>query len=504
MIDGGNVYLPLNFASGPVRMFQSFALLVVAVLSLAAGPVWAAGNVDAASLAAAIEKARAEGIDALAPKSFAAALQASQSATKEAERGRASEKIAARVQEGEAALQKARSVAASAQQTLGGVIKTRQDALVAEAPKFAPEAWTKAAERFQQAMRENESGDIPSAQKRAAEAEVLLRDVELLGIKGGILNEARNLIAQADANKVARHAPRTLESAKRHLSEAEQEIQRNRYDVTQPRKLAAQARYDARHATYLAQQIERTVQQEKDDQAGIEALILSWEEPLQRIASDMELDVRFDEGHQAPMKELGEYAQQQAQEVRRLKQELQDRDEQIAGLNNQMKRVESKLGGESQERIALQRQVDAQAQLRSNIAAIEASFTPDEARVYRQGEDVVVSLMGINFPSGRSTIDTSSTGLMRKVQQALARFPGASILIEGHTDANGSDSANLILSQDRADAVKQYLVTQLGADAEKVSSIGYGEARPVATNETAPGRARNRRIDLVIHLQSGG
>ncbi len=170
----------------------------------------------------------------LAPKTFAAAVQASQNATKEAERGRGTEKIPARVQEGEAALQKARTVAANARQTLGGVIKTREDALVAEAPKFAGEAWTKANERFVQAMRENESGDLPNAQKRAAEAEVLLRDVELTGIKGGILNEARNLIAQADAAKVERYAPRTLQSAKRHLSEAEQEIQRNRYDVTQP------------------------------------------------------------------------------------------------------------------------------------------------------------------------------------------------------------------------------------------------------------------------------
>ena len=485
-------------------MVQLFALIVVVFLSLAGGPALAASNIDAAALAAAVEKGRAEQLDVLAPRAFASAVQASQNATKEAERGRATEKVAARVQEGEAALQKARSVAASAQQTLGGVIKTRQDALVAEAPKFAPEAWAKAAERFLQAMRENESGDLPNAQKRAAEAEVLLRDAELIGIKGGILNEARNLIAQADEAKVARHAPRTLQSAKRHLAEAEQEIQRNRYDVTQPRKLAGQARYDARHAIYLAQQIERVMQQEKDDQAGIEGLILSWEEPLQRIASDMELDIRFDEGHQGPMKELGEYAQQQQQEMRRLKQELQDREEQLAGLNNQLKRVESRLGGESQERIALQRQVDAQARLRSNIAAIEASFSQDEARVYRQGEDVVVSLLGINFPSGRSTIDGSSAGLMRKVQQALALFPDALILIEGHTDANGSDSANLILSQDRADAVKQYLVSQFGTNAEKVSSIGYGEARPVATNETAQGRARNRRIDLVIHVQGAG
>ncbi len=167
------------------------------------------------------------------------------------------------------------------------------------------------------------------------------------------------------------------------------------------------------------------MQQDKDDQAGIEALILSWEEPLKRIADDMELDIRFDEGHQAPMKELGEYAQQQTQEVRRLKQELQDREEQITALNNQLKRVESRLGGESQERIALQRQVDAQAQLRANIAAIEASFTADEARVYRQGEDVVVSLLGINFPRVAAPSMAAARRLMKKVQQALARFPDA-------------------------------------------------------------------------------
>jgi outer membrane protein OmpA-like peptidoglycan-associated protein len=484
------------------RHFPVTGLIICVFLAAAAGPALAASSIDAAALAAAVEKARADQLDVLAPKAFAAAVQASQNATREAERGRAAERIAARIQEGEAALQRARSAADNARQTLAGVIKTRDDARVAEAPKLAPEAWAKASERFQQAMRENESGDLPNAQKRAAEAEVLLRDAELIAIKGGILNEARALIARADEAKVARFAPRSLQSAKRHLAEAEQEIQRNRYDVGQPRKLAAQARYDARHATYLAQQIERVLQQEKDDQAGIEALILSWEEPLQRIAADMELDIRFDEGQQAPMKELGEYALQQAQEMRRLKQELADREEQIAALNGQLQRAESRLGGESQERIALQRQVDAQARLRANVAKLEASFTADEARVYRQGGDAVVSLVGINFAPGRSAIEGNSTALMRKVQQALSLFAGASILVEGHTDANGRDSANLILSQDRADAVKQYLVTNFGVDAEKISSIGYGEARPVATNETAAGRARNRRIDLVIHLES--
>lgn len=472
--------------------------LIVALLALA-GTAQAAQDLDAAALGAALDKARSEQVDALSPKNFAAAVEAHDAAVKDAAKGRKDDKVRARVQEGEAALGRATAAAAAARQVLGSVIKAREDALTAEAPKFAGEAWTKAAERFREAMTENEQNDAKNSQRRAAEAEVLMREAELIAIKGGILDDARALIAQADEAKVGKLAPRSLQAAKRYLAQADQEIQRNRYDVAQPRKLAAQARYEARHATYLAQLIERVLKEENDDQAGVEGLILSWEEPLKQIAAEMELSAQFDKGMQVPMQEINEHAGQQAVEVSRLKQEVADRDDQLAALNSQVQRLESRLGGESEERVALQRRVDVQERMRSSVRALEASFTTDEARVTRQGDDVVLSLLGIKFPSGRSTIDASSTALMKKVQQGLALFPGASISIEGHTDANGSDSTNLILSQDRADAVRQYLVTNFAMDPEKVTSVGYGEARPVATNETAAGRARNRRIDLVIH-----
>jgi outer membrane protein OmpA-like peptidoglycan-associated protein len=445
-----------------------------------------------------MEQARKAQVDVLAPRSFTAAVRAFEAAEKDRERGRDAKRIRARVQEAETALQRATQSAASARQSLGGVIKTREDAIAAQAPKYAPEAWSKANERFTGAMEENESGDARNAQRRAAEAEVLLRDVELTAIKSGLLNEARALIAKAEEAKVERFAPRSLQAARRHLADAEQELQRNRYDLGLPRRLAADARYEASHALYLAQLIDSTLREEKDDQAGLEALILSLEEPLRRMASEMEIPVQFDRGFQAPLKELGEHVQQQAQEVRRLKLELDDREQRIAALDAQVQRLEARLGGVSEERIALQRRVDAQEWLRANVATIASSFAPDEARVERQGDDVVLSLLGIRFPSGRSTINADSAAVMQKVQKALALFPHAAIAVEGHTDANGGESANLILSQDRADAVRQYLVSSFGVDPEKISSIGYGEARPVATNETAGGRARNRRIDLVI------
>jgi OOP family OmpA-OmpF porin len=290
-----------------------------------------------------------------------------------------------------------------------------------------------------------------------------------------------------------------LQAAKRNLAEAEQEIQRNRYDVALPRNLASEARYEARHAIYLTNLIRGVFEQREP---GLETLILSWEESLKRIATEMELPARFDEGMEPAMKEMLEHSRQQRQQLSRLKQELEDREQQIAALNSQLKRIDERLGGVSKERIELQRRVDVQEALRANVAKVESSFTSDEARVYRQGDDVVISLLGIKFPSGRSTIDSASTPLLLKVQAALGLFPSASVSVEGHTDSNGSDSANLILSQDRADAVKQYLVNHFKLDPEKVTSIGYGEARPVATNETSQGRARNRRIDLVIHLAS--
>jgi OmpA-OmpF porin, OOP family len=477
-------------------LLRSYLVLATSFL---AWPVLAAQNPQLDALGTAIETRRAEQIDVLSPRNFAAAVEAHETAAKEFERARNPERALNRVSKGQAALKRAVDAAAAARQLLAGVIKAREDAVRAQAPKYSPELWTRANERFRDAMRENEAGDAKNAQRRAAEAEVLLREAELTAVKASVLNEARALIAQAEEAKVERFAPRTLQAARRYLTESEQEIQRNRYDLILPRNLAAQAAYEARHASYLAKLI-ATVLDQTPEEGGVEGLVLSWEEPVKRIASGVDLDVRFDEGVQPALKEVGEHVQQQQQELSRLKQELQDREEQITSLNTELERLEARLGGVSEERVSLQRRVDGQERLRANVTTIENSFTPEEARVYRQGDDVVISLLGIKFPSGRSTIDSNSAPLMHKVRQSLSLFEGASISVEGHTDAHGSDSTNLILSQDRADAVKQYLVSNFGVNPERVSSIGYGEARPVSTNETAEGRARNRRIDLVIHV----
>jgi outer membrane protein OmpA-like peptidoglycan-associated protein len=98
---------------------------------------------------------------------------------------------------------------------------------------------------------------------------------------------------------------------------------------------------------------------------------------------------------------------------------------------------------------------------------------------------------------GRNTIDAQFFPLLTKVQDAIKKFPGCQVAIEGHTDSQGSDETNQRLSESRADAVASYIKANFGANVP-VASQGYGESRPVASNDTFEGRAKNRRIDVVI------
>ena len=88
---------------------------------------------------------------------------------------------------------------------------------------------------------------------------------------------------------------------------------------------------------------------------------------------------------------------------------------------------------------------------------------------------------------------------MTKVRNAIDSFSECTISVLGSTDSYGSDVNNLQLSKERAEAVKQYILADGKLIDSNIESIGYGESKPIATNETMSGRAANRRVDVVIH-----
>ncbi len=108
-----------------------------------------------------------------------------------------------------------------------------------------------------------------------------------------------------------------------------------------------------------------------------------------------------------------------------------------------------------------------------------------------------ITLKNVFFETGRATLQKSSDAALNDLVDALKAKPSLVIEIAGHTDNVGTPESNLKLSLDRANAVRTYLTTH-GIAASRVTAAGYGETQPVADNDTAEGRQKNRRTEVRI------
>ncbi|MEE3147704.1 MAG: OmpA family protein, partial [Bacteroidota bacterium] len=112
-------------------------------------------------------------------------------------------------------------------------------------------------------------------------------------------------------------------------------------------------------------------------------------------------------------------------------------------------------------------------------------------------EEINVQVRTVLFDLNKATIRAESYETLNAVAETMKEYPNTRFLIEGHTDSQGSDAYNLKLSDERAASVKDYLIKQ-GLPASRLSSEGFGESKPVATNATAAGRQQNRRVELSL------
>jgi len=100
----------------------------------------------------------------------------------------------------------------------------------------------------------------------------------------------------------------------------------------------------------------------------------------------------------------------------------------------------------------------------------------------------------VEFDFDKSIVKPQHHGDLEKVANFLNAYPKTNGELEGHTDSIGTDEYNMKLSQRRAASVKKYLVEKFGIDAARLSTVGYGESQPVASNKTDAGRQKNRRV----------
>jgi outer membrane protein OmpA-like peptidoglycan-associated protein len=410
------------------------------------------------------------------------------------QRGRNIEYVRKKAADAESNFKKATEAAKLARTVLSQVIKSRQDAANAKAPQLSRDVWDKAQREFGNAIRYLERGDLKTAKRNDIEATSLYRDAELIAIKAQYLSETRRLLADAERARVGRYAPVTLGNAKWLLAEAERELSENRYDTDLPRSLARQANYEAKHAIYLSE----VVRDVRDDNLTVEELVLQWEKPLAKIAGVADITPEMSAGHAEIEQDLVSYIENLQSRAQGLEQEAEANILRLADMEEEIRTLDERLGGATEERASLVQRLEAQALVKAQFEQVEKMFSRNEARVFREGDTIILRLVGLTFDSGKAEIKQQDFDLLAKVEKAIDVFPRSELVIEGHTDSYGGDESNQRLSQERAESVQQYMINAMRIPSYRLIATGYGETNPVANNETESGRARNRRIDIVI------
>jgi OOP family OmpA-OmpF porin len=131
------------------------------------------------------------------------------------------------------------------------------------------------------------------------------------------------------------------------------------------------------------------------------------------------------------------------------------------------------------------------------VVMAEVKVPAAEAPKVVIAEPVTIEL-NVQFATGKSNIQAKYHNEIKKVADYMTKYPETKAVIEGHTDNVGKEAANVKLSQNRANSVKDYIVSKFKIDSSRMEATGYGPKKPIASNSTKEGRQKNRRVTAVF------
>jgi outer membrane protein OmpA-like peptidoglycan-associated protein len=296
--------------------------------------------------------------------------------------------------------------------------------------------------------------------------------------------EAENAVMIAQAAGADKYAPETMEKAKSDLENAEN-LNLHKHDTKQAityAREAVQASEDARivtirklkaedeeaqraarvqaeqNAQEARQQAQQAQQQAEQAQQAQQQAAQAQQEAAQRAQAEAAQRARAEAAAAA--------AQAQAEKARQAQQEAEQRSQQLA-----------------------QQEQQARERLRSQLNAVL------ETRETARG--LIMEMPDVLFDFNKYTLKPTAREKLAKVSGILLAYPDLKVQVEGYTDSIGSEEYNQKLSEQRADSVKDYLASQNVRDSN-ITAEGLGKSDPIADNSTASGRAKNRRVELVV------
>lgn len=442
--------------------------------------------------------ARQDEVQLFSPTWFARADASANEAAEILARNGEIESILKAVARGNAELAQARRFTAIARKELGEPYQARKDAITAGATSLYAEDFVDAEEGFRGLTEEVENGNLSSARKAGKKVIQAYRDLELRAIKQHTLGEARRLNSVALRAGAKRYAPRTLKAAEESLAATDAFITRNPKATREIQSMAGETLRHAQHLQSVLRQvqewervsIETRVRYVEDALSKVEAIVT----PDDESKPVLTLTQRFDVLEQRARALVDNQAFLNT-ELSRIQEER--RQELLAALKRETE-YQTKIAKTSAGEQQAAGQLKAERALAARFERVRQMFSQDEAEVYRQGNDVLIRLKGLNFEVGQAYVLPEHYPLLTKVMQAVRVLDAGKLVVEGHTDTTGTAAMNQVLSQERAEAVKSYLVSNGGLDTKLISAIGFGPDKPIAANTSDEGRRMNRRTDIRI------
>jgi len=497
-----------------IRLFTFFAAFLLLAIISVEQPYAQNSNIPK-DLTTLVDSLKVLEAPLLAPKSYERTISKLSDAGKELEKGKTVDELRQKLEEIRVLSLNTIDAVQRARRHLGNILEARQKAQAANALQFAPELYENAEKTLSNAAAKIESDDITGGTREAEKGLPLYDSAELKAIKRALLDKADSLIAAAIQAGAEKFSPISLGKARAARTEADSILTLDRYERERTTKLISEAEYEARHASYITAKILGMQRKDYD----WEKLILECEEEVDKIARSQGLnDVPFDQGsepivdtiitiadaffsgiaamgRQLKIKDTTNLYDLSAHIKLSLDTLVRQNDSLKAALSSKEQTLTELQASNAETEEALRKRQDREARFKKAQELIGR----DEGEVlYNADNDIIIRLPGLSFDVGESKIKESHLPLLEKVVEILRMFPDARYFVEGHTDDKGRPSENQALSEARALAVMEWLKDRLLLRPDRITSKGYGSDKPVASNKTAEGRAKNRRIDIVI------
>lgn len=490
-----------------LKLFIPFILLIFICASNALGASKQQDLKDEmfSNLKEKMEAAKLKKADILSPVSFSKAEKAFQEAVATYKSDKRVEVLKESVNEVNELLNKTDENVELSKLTLGKLIAARQEAIVARAQQYALDSFKQGEKYFLDAARQVEKGNVNRARKYAERAEPYFKKAQAKAIREGLLGDVKKLREQAREKDVEDYCPSTLRQAEKKFNEAKRLIDSGDYKIETAKKKVDEARFAYEHSMALSEKIRSARKKKKK----YEDVFIGFENKLAEISDALGVEKRFDKGMDYQLKNIIGAIERNRKNREDLDQRLSNKtielENRVAQYNAQSMEKDKEIAmlkgkkAEEAERLnVLKQKLEKENLKKEKYKRIKSLFSLNEAKVYKDSTDIVVQLFGLTFPSGKSTIEVDNFDLLAKVQKSIREFPQAKVIVEGHTDSVGDQKFNEILSDERAKAVMKYLVVNKTIDDKDISAVGFGDSKPVASNNTKEGRARNRRIDIII------